>query len=641
MASSGSFSGSIHSGHYVLRVDWSQSQNISDNTSTITCKLYLVNDWSLSISGRTDNTCSIDGTSHAFSSAAISSKGTHLLDTVTQTVAHSSDGSKSLSISAVFNIRATLSGTYYSSITASATITLDSIPRASSFGTISGTVIGSTCSVTISRASTAFTHQLWYKVGSSGWYDLGTGIETSKSFTIAMETCSQYPNATSGTMQLCVRTYNGSTQIGSDVYKSVTVTIPDSVKPTIGSLSATRVDGDVPSTWGIYVQAKSKATVTIGSAAGSYGSTIKSYSISGGGYSSTASSLTTGFLNSSGTVKFTATVTDSRGRTSSAVTVSITVVTYAAPSFTSYSSQRCTSGGTLSDEGTYIKGTVKYTYSSCSSKNSVTRATYYRAVGTSTWTNASKSFTSDTAFTFGGSIFTETSYEIKYTLTDAFTTISVIDVVSTASVVMDFKSGGKGVAIGKVAETDNCFEVASGWSAKFNGKTYLGTSTLGSTTRPIYLSGGVPTACSGSVGSASTPVYMSRGTMKACTPSSIVGAVCADYVVQKGTSGIWTYRKWNSGYAECWGTYSATGVSLVVAHYSGFYYSSGIAVNLPFTFAAIPVGVYSGGCASYITFVTPSGRPTTTHAKFWICCLDSGATSCSVNVDMVIHGRWK
>ena len=51
MASSGSFSGSIHSGHYVLRVDWSQSQNISDNTSTITCKLYLVNDWSLSISG--------------------------------------------------------------------------------------------------------------------------------------------------------------------------------------------------------------------------------------------------------------------------------------------------------------------------------------------------------------------------------------------------------------------------------------------------------------------------------------------------------------------------------------------------------------------------------------------------------------
>lgn len=27
----------------------------------------------------------------------------------------------------------------------------------------------------------------------------------------------------------------------------------------------------------------------------------------------------------------------------------------------------------------------------------------------------------------------------------------------------------------------------------------------------------------------------------------------ADYVVEQGTSGIWTYRKWNSGIAECWG----------------------------------------------------------------------------------------
>ena len=34
-----------------------------------------------------------------------------------------------------------------------------------------------------------------------------------------------------------------------------------------------------------------------------------------------------------------------------------------------------------------------------------------------------------------------------------------------------------------------------------------------------------------------------------------VGTVpVADYVVAQGTSGIWTYRKWNSGIAECWTT---------------------------------------------------------------------------------------
>ena len=66
MASSGSFSGSIRDGHYKLRVDWSQSKNVSANTSTVTCKLYLVNDWSLNISGRSDNTCTIDGSAQTF-----------------------------------------------------------------------------------------------------------------------------------------------------------------------------------------------------------------------------------------------------------------------------------------------------------------------------------------------------------------------------------------------------------------------------------------------------------------------------------------------------------------------------------------------------------------------------------------------
>lgn len=105
MASSGSFSGSIHSGHYVLRVDWTQTKNVSANTSTITANIYLVNDWSLSISGRSDNSVTIDGTAQTFASPSIGSTGTHLLGTVSQTVNHASDGSKSLTISAVFNIQ--------------------------------------------------------------------------------------------------------------------------------------------------------------------------------------------------------------------------------------------------------------------------------------------------------------------------------------------------------------------------------------------------------------------------------------------------------------------------------------------------------------------------------------------------------
>lgn len=488
MASSGSFSGSIRDGHYKLRVDWSQTKNVSDNTSTITCKMYLVNDWSLSINSRSTNYTTIAGTKKTYTSPSISSTGTHLLGTVTQTVTHDSDGSKSISMSSVFYIQATLSGTYYDSISASATVTLDSIPRASSVSA-SNVNMGSATTITITRASSSFTHTLKYAFGSTSGTIATKTTSTSVSWTPALTLANQIPNALTGTCTITCETYNGSTKIGSKTC-TLTLTVPSSVKPTLTSLTATRVDGDVPSTWGIYVQTKSKVTLAITGAAGSYGSTISSYSITGGGFSSTSSSFTTGFLNTSGTITFTATVTDSRGRVSAAKTVSITVQAYSPPSFTSYLSLRCISGGTVNDEGTYVRGLVSFSYSTCSSKNTVTGSIQYKKSLATSWTSAGVAFSSGTAVVFGGgAISTETSYDIKYTLTDAFTSVSIQDIVSTAAVVMDFKAGGKGVAVGKVAENDNMFEVSEDWDVKVYGK--LLKDYIQSLTSAIYPVGSI------------------------------------------------------------------------------------------------------------------------------------------------------
>ena len=488
MASSGSFSGSIKDGHYKLQVSWTQTQNVSANTSTIKCTMYLINDYSLSINARSDNTTTIAGTAKTYSSPAISSTGTHTLGTVSQTVSHNSDGSKSITIKSVFYIRATLSGTYYESITASATITLDTIPRASSVSATSVNM-GSASTITITRASSSFTHTLKYTFGSASGTIATKTTSTSVSWTPALALANQIPNALTGTCTITCSTYNGDTLIGSKTC-TMTLTVPTSVKPTITSLTAVRVDGDVPSSWGIYVQTKSKATLTINGAAGSYGSTISSYSITGGGFSSTASSFTTGFLNTSGTITFTATVTDSRGRVSAAKTVSITVQAYAPPSFTSYLSQRCTSGGTVDDEGTYVRGLVSFSYSTCSSKNTVAGSIQYKQSSATSWTDAGVAFSSGTAVVFGGgAISTETSYDIKYTLTDAFASVSIQDIVSTAAVVMDFKAGGKGVAVGKVAENDNMFEVSEDWDVKVYGK--LLKDYIASLTAAIYPVGSI------------------------------------------------------------------------------------------------------------------------------------------------------
>lgn len=38
-----------------------------------------------------------------------------------------------------------------------------------------------------------------------------------------------------------------------------------------------------------------------------------------------------------------------------------------------------------------------------------------------------------------------------------------------------------------------------------------------------------------------------------------------DFIVDTGTEGIWTYRKWNSGIAECWGNVPTKSVNCTKA----------------------------------------------------------------------------
>lgn len=586
MASSGSFSGSIKDGHYTLRVDWSQTKNVSANTSTITCTMYLVNDWSLSISGRTDNTCTIDGTAHTFSSSAVSTTGTHSFGSVSQTVSHASDGSKSLTISAVFYIRATISGTYYGSITASATITLDSIPRASSVSATSVNM-GSATTISISRASSAFTHTLTYAFGSTSGTIATKTTSTSVSWTPPLTLANQIPNAVSGTCTITCTTYNGSTSVGSKTC-TLTLTVPSTIKPTISSLTAARVDGEVPSSWGIYVQSKSKAKLTINGASGAYGSTITSYAITGGGYAGTESSLTTGFLNSSGSVIFTATVRDSRGRSSTSASVTISVVSYSPPSFSSYLSQRCTSVGTIDDEGTYIAALISFTHASCNSKNTVTTKIRYKKASATSWTSTSVTFpSSGSTVVFGsGAISTESSYDIEYTITDAFTSVTIQDVVSTAAVVMDFKKGGKGVAVGKVAETDNLFDVSEEWDMKVYGQL-LSAYVSGQITKQV------PTVVKTFLGKITTSSLVSSATASSWTNNrSLTLSTAGTYLIFFGgtitgagktvtfkLNGV-TYDIRQSVYSVDTNTYSASGVNYVTISSSKTIYLQSWSPNL-------------------------------------------------------------
>lgn len=468
MAKSGSITTNESHGRSV-KLSWSlSSQSVENNQSTLSWSItgagsasgwVMTGGFKAVINGTTVYSTSTDTRIQLYNGTSVASGTTK--------ITHNADGTKSFSLSIEAGVY-----TYAVSVTASGTHTLDTIPRASTVSATNANM-GSASTITITRASSSFTHTLTYSFGSTTGTIATKTTSTSVSWTPALTLANQIPNAVSGTCTITCDTYNGSTKIGSKTC-TLSLTVPTSVKPTMTSVTATRVDGDVPAAWSIYVQNKSKATVKINGAAGAYGSTISSYSISGGGYSSTASSFTTGFLTSSGTITFAAKVTDSRGRVSDAKTVSISVIAYSAPSFTSYLSQRATSAGVVNDDGTYIRGLISYSYASCSGKNTVTCATYYKKSSASSWTNANKSFSSETAFTFGGgAISTESSYDVKYTITDAFTTVTILDMVSTATVLMDFKAGGKGIAIGKVSEKDKTLEIADSWELEVHGKKLI------------------------------------------------------------------------------------------------------------------------------------------------------------------------
>lgn len=466
MASSGSITTGQYQGRSVT-LSWNLvSQDIANNTSTIS--------WSLKGSGSSTGWVYCGGFKAVINGSTVYSTSTNtrikvyngtVVASGTLRIPHNADGTKSFGLYCEAGVY-----TYAVSVSASGTHTLNTIPRASSVSAPS-VEMGKETTITISRASSAFTHTLTYAFGGeSGTIAEKTG-STSVPWTPPISLAGQIPSTVSGTCTITCTTFNGSNNIGVKTC-TLTLTVPSSVIPTIGSLSASRIDGDVPGSWGIYVQSKSKAMIQINGAAGSYGSTIKGYSISGSGYSGTESSLTTGTLNTSGKVTFTAVVTDSRGRSSKAAEVSVDVIPYSPPVFSSYSSQRCDSSAAVKDDGTYIKGQISFSFSGCNSKNTVTRSTYYRVHGKSDWVNASSGFSSGTAFIFGGGkISAETSYEIRYELKDAFQTVSVTDIVSTAYVIMDFKSGGKGVSFGKVSETENCFEISDKWDVKVYGKT--------------------------------------------------------------------------------------------------------------------------------------------------------------------------
>lgn len=121
---------------------------------------------------------------------------------------------------------------------------------------------------------------------------------------------------------------------------------------------------------------------------------------------------------------------------------------------------------------------------------------------------------------------------------------------------------------------------------------------------------------------------------------SIGGDLISDYIVSQGTSGIWTYRKWASGVAECWleSDLTLTGTT-PVAYMNGSAYLSYVDVDLPFTFKTRPRGVANGLLGTGTGFVNVLCRNGYNEITVYVT---GNQNSAEITIrSIIVTGRWK
>lgn len=134
------------------------------------------------------------------------------------------------------------------------------------------------------------------------------------------------------------------------------------------------------------------------------------------------------------------------------------------------------------------------------------------------------------------------------------------------------------------------------------------------------------------------------GTGATSAASAVTNLGIADYVVAQGTDGIWTYRKWNSGVAECWGSSTINyNINCTTQQAQGVYTDS----TFKDASASLPSGLFTS-----VSFATANARSngysiaqvsgmsaTTLTYRMW--CSYPTTLNTNAVIDLHVKGNWK
>ena len=449
------------------------SQNIAANTSTVNWELHLLcytgatydlysQAWSVNILG-----VGYSG-SYTFDFRSYTDK---LIASGSTTVGANADGTPPNT--AVSGSMAATGTNVGGPTTVSGTFVPPTIPRATQ-PTVSPTsgYTDSSYTIGIVPASSTFTHDLYRSLDGGASYGgpIQTGLTGNATY---VPPSTDYPNSTSNTIILLLRTYSGTTAVG-DKTVSLPVTVPSSVVPTVSSVAWVDTQTSAPNMptlmggAGRYVQGWSILEPTI-TALGASGSTVTSSSATVNGQTAASGSAFASAVGLSGSVPFTATAADTRGRSSATYSGTVPVTAYSFPNLPTPVVTRTSDAAGLvpSSTGTYLAITPSASVSNLTfggtQYNTLEWQVRIAPVGGSytvvqAWTSATVSgVTWTTKYVAAGPYASNTAWQVEVSVRDIFghngyntgSTVAVLTVtVPTEAVAFDW-DGANGIGIGK------------------------------------------------------------------------------------------------------------------------------------------------------------------------------------------------
>ena len=464
-------------GHNMTLEVWSgwNRQDVASNSSTVNVQARLITNGYASMWGVT-----ADVTIHVNGGGAIErptinigTGSSQLLFAHDYVVGHDDNGEKTVGI----QVSVDLNVAGYGSSMVAFDLPLPNIQRASS-GSVTSGDLGTPVNISIDRKVSTFKHTLRYDWnGVTG--TIASNVDTSYSWTLPMSFADKIPNATSSWGRVFIDTYNGSTKIGT---KEATFTgnVPATVKPTLGSISLSDSNTTVKNllnTANTFAEIVSDIKVAFNSATGIQGSTITGYhaEIVNKNQSINANNGNLGLMKWNGPAQVKAWVTDSRGRSSNAVTTDITVLEYFLPTLTftavrgdtDQSSDKIVVSRTAKIAPLKIGDTQKNSFKLTFKTAPFGTDTFTVDTGASINDNVTNTLTNSKA-TLSGTFDIGKSYEVYGVLEDALTSSGIVKAPPVSPEKMVMGMAENAVSFGKFPENTNA--VDSLWPYYYNNK---------------------------------------------------------------------------------------------------------------------------------------------------------------------------